>query len=58
MIIHLIKNRKGPKVKGILIKDLACASLLDKNDGESEQNYDDVFKDQDDISEDIENLEL
>jgi replicative DNA helicase len=56
--LHLIKNRKGPKLKGLLIKDLACATLLDKPDSFETNNYDSIFKDQDDISEEIGNLEI
>lgn len=54
-IYHFIKNRKGPKVKGSLLKDLKCASLI-------EENYDnldlDYFKNQDDISDKMDKLEL
>jgi replicative DNA helicase len=61
-IYHFIKNRKGPKGKGMLIKDLACATLVDKKDDSTvegeDHTYDSFFKDQDDISEEIENLEL
>jgi len=61
MIVHFIKNRKGPKGKGILIKDLACATLLNKEEDEKESNTytgNDNFADQDDISAKVENLEL
>jgi replicative DNA helicase len=61
-VYHFIKNRKGPKGKGTLIKDLACATLLDKTNDPSvedkDRTYDSFFKDQDDISEEIENLSL
>lgn len=63
-IFHVIKNRKGPKGKGVLIKNLASATLLDKEmelpkttEQGSDINYDDFFKDQDDISEEMEDLE-
>ncbi len=63
-IYHIIKNRKGPKGKGSLIKNLSCATLIDILErNESVENtdanqYDNYFKDQDDISEKIEDLEL
>ena len=63
--LRLIKSRKGPKAKGTLIKDLACATLLDKNndedsssDGYASDHQTDFFKDIDDISREIELLEL
>lgn len=58
-LVHLIKCRKGPKVKGSLIKNLSCATLIDKPIKENEEinsqfsNYN-----SDDISDDIENLDL
>lgn len=62
---HFIKNRKGPKGKGVLIKNLACATLIDKEsqpdielNKDSDHRYDDYFKDQDDISKEMEDLEL
>jgi replicative DNA helicase len=60
-LYHFIKNRKGPKGKGVLIKNLSCATLLDKNEGVpnvSDNSYDDFFTDQDDISEEMEDLEV
>lgn len=60
-LYHFIKNRKGPKGKGILIKNLSCATLLDKNNEipeSTDQSYDDFFQNQDDISEDMEDLEI
>jgi replicative DNA helicase len=58
--IHLIKCRRGPKGKGLLIKNLACATLLDKEDNQEDigDDYKSPFLNQDDISEEIENLEL
>lgn len=60
LIFWIIKNRKGPKGKGILIKNLACATLLDKTDETiaNDQALNDQFQDQDDISEAMEDLEL
>lgn len=55
-IYHLIKNRKGPKGKGVLIKNLACATLLDHK--EDHDNYDNFFTDQYDISKEMEDLEI
>jgi len=58
-LYHIIKNRKGPKGKGILVKNLACASLFDKEEEMvNDYNQDEYFKDQDDISKEMENLEL
>lgn len=66
LVVHFIKNRKGPKNKGILIKSLSSATLIDKVDeslakeleaGESNE-FDDQFTDIDDISEEMERLEL
>lgn len=54
--IHIIKQRKGPKLKGRLLKDLSCATLLDIPGEYSEM--DNYFTDMDDISEQIEDLEL
>jgi replicative DNA helicase len=54
-LYHIIKNRKGPKGKGVLIKNLACATLIDKPS--EENNYDNYFVDQDDISAELEELE-
>lgn len=54
-IYHLIKNRKGPKGKGVLIKKLDCAALFDHNENE-ESPYE--FKNIDDISEQVDKLEL
>ena len=60
MLIHIAKNRKGPKIKGVLIKDLACATLLNKNETDNTPSNmpDNYFKDQEDISDEVENLEL
>ena len=56
-VCHLIKCRKGPKVKGTLIKDLACATLTDNYVKESSDDQNN-FYDTNDISEEIENLDL
>jgi len=58
MIIHMIKNRKGPKGKGVLYKNLSCATLIDKPmETEEDSNQ---FSDYgaEDISEEIEDLEI
>lgn len=61
-IYHFIKNRKGPKGKGTLIKNLSCAALIDKIDDSmlaaNDTELNDMFKDQDDISEEMKDLEL
>lgn len=61
-LYHIIKNRKGPKGKGDLIKNLSCATLIDNTSDEFSLNnndsYDDMFKNIDDISDKIDNLEL
>lgn len=54
-IYHLIKSRKGPKGKGILLKNLACATLIDQNLGDEGCDYD--FIDIDDISDKLEDLD-
>jgi replicative DNA helicase len=54
MNYHLIKNRKGPKGKGILYKNLSCATLTDNS---FEYDSDNSFKDIDDISEDMDEME-
>lgn len=55
-IYHLIKSRKGPKGKGILLKNLACATLLDQNLSDEDNGYD--FIDVDDISSHLEDLDI
>lgn len=59
-LFHFIKNRKGPKGKGILIKNLSCAALIDKNNeiSKNDTSFDDFFPGQDDISEEMEDLEI
>lgn len=54
MVLHLIKNRKGPKGKGILFKDLACQLLIDKPIEESNESFNDI----EDIADDVEKLKL
>lgn len=56
LLACLIKVRKGPKTKGKLIKNLACATLLDQNNSSQEIEY--QFHDIDDISGNIELLEI
>ena len=54
--VHIIKQRKGPKLKGSLLKDLKCGTLLDVPvEYETNSNY---FTDVDDISNEIEDLDL
>jgi replicative DNA helicase len=55
-IYHFIKNRKGPKGKGVLVKNLACATLLDTEKKDIALN--DYFINQIDISEQMEDLEI
>jgi hypothetical protein len=57
-IYHFIKNRKGPKGKGTLIKNLKCATLIEGQSSESPDDtqfgmYGDI-----DISDQIDDLEL
>lgn len=56
-IYHLIKNRKGPKGKGRLIKNLACATLLDEVSTDQDPTTFEMH-DPDDISEKIELLDI
>lgn len=61
MMVHLIKNRKGPKNKGRLIKNLSCATLIDDKpeENESKEKFVDYeSSDIDDISSKIELLEI
>lgn len=55
-LYHFIKNRKGPKGRGILIKNLACATLLDKpiEINKTEDNC----SNSDDISKELENINI
>lgn len=55
-LYHLIKNRKGPKGKGRLIKNLACATLLDEAMPEDHTFF--PMQDPDDISDKIELLDI
>jgi replicative DNA helicase len=55
-IYHLIKNRKGPKGKGRLIKNLGCATLLDEVTQEDQTSFE--MHDPDDISEKVELLDI
>jgi replicative DNA helicase len=55
---HIIKNRKGPKGKGVLYKNLACATLIDKPMEVEEQDSRFTNYDMEDISEEIEDLEI
>lgn len=56
-IYHLIKNRKGPKGKGRLIKNLACATLLDEVSTDQDPTTFEM-RDPDDISDRIELLDI
>ena len=60
-IYHVIKNRKGPKGKGVLLKNLAAATLIDNSEAEDDtpsSDYDNYFPDQGDISKQMDDLEL
>jgi replicative DNA helicase len=57
-IYHIIKNRKGPKGKGNLIKNLSCATLIDNMSTSTEESYDNLFTNVDDISDQMDDLEL
>ena len=56
MIYHLIKNRDGALGKGILIKNLACGTLIDKVVEEDTTTFE--LRDPDDISEKFDLLDL
>jgi replicative DNA helicase len=58
--VWLIKNRKGPLIHGLLMKNLACATLLNKpNDDSYDDGYNDsIFTDHDDISGEMKDLVL
>ncbi len=56
MHYHVIKNRDGEQGKGRLIKNLSCGTLLD--DEISEEDINKEFTDIDDISDDIEFLDI
>jgi len=60
MIVHFIKNRKGPKGKFRLIKNLACATLLDEKIENKEEEDTTIFynRDIDDISAKADLLDL
>lgn len=58
MVVHMIKNRKGPKGKGVLYKNLACATLIDKPIEVEENTVQFDSYDPTDISEEIEDLEI
>lgn len=53
-VYHIIKNRKGPKGKSTLIKNLACATLIDDRKEEDTTEFTDV----DDISSKIDLLDI
>lgn len=55
-VYHIIKNRKGLKGKGRLIKNLSCATLLDEKIEEDTTQFE--MKDPDDISNNIELLDI
>jgi len=56
MKCHLIKNRDGELCHGLLIKNLACGSLLDVKTEEDQTTFE--LYDPDDISEKLELLDL
>ena len=56
MKYHVIKNRDGELGKGILIKNLACGTLLDEKVQEDPTTFE--MRDPDDISEKIKLLDL
>jgi replicative DNA helicase len=55
-LYHLIKNRKGPKSRGRLVKNLACATLLDENIDQDYTTFESY--DPDDISGKLELLDI
>jgi replicative DNA helicase len=56
LAFHIIKNRRGPKTKGNLLKNLPCACLTDIPI-EKLAEYDTYFPNVEDISEEIEDIE-
>lgn len=58
LVIHVIKNRKGPKCKGVLYKNLSCATLIDKPMEVEENAVQFDSYESTDISEEIEDLEI
>ena len=57
-VFHMIKNRKGPKGKGVLYKNLSCATLIDKPMEVEESDAKFTDYDPEDISDEIEDLEI
>jgi replicative DNA helicase len=57
LLLHIIKNRKGIKTKGALLKNLACATLLDSPSDSPSTDFTEV-SDVYDISGEMEELEL
>ena len=57
-IFHVIKNRKGPKGKGVLYKNLSCATLIDKPIETENPEFNFENYDPEDISDEVEYLEL
>ncbi len=57
-VFHMIKNRKGPKGKGVLYKNLSCATLIDKPMEVEESDTKFTDYDPEDISDEIEDLEI
>lgn len=55
-LYHVIKNRKGPKGKGILYKNLSCATLIDKPIEIDETSFKEYNTD--DISDELDDLNL
>lgn len=56
MKYHVIKNRDGELGSGVLIKDLACGTLIDQSTDEDPTTFE--MRDPDDISEKIELLDI
>jgi replicative DNA helicase len=56
-LYHIVKNRKGPKTHGKLLKNLACASLLEETRDEDTTTYFGSY-DLDDISDKADLLDI
>ncbi len=58
--LHIIKNRRGPKTSGKLLRNLNCCAVLDNpTEMSNEAGMEDAqFTDLEDISEDMEDLDL
>ena len=58
MIYHLIKNRDGELGKGVIIKNLACGTLIDSQMEVEESDVKFEMRDPDDISHKLEALDI